>query len=471
LIPDRQQRYHFLRGVTLGWTGILLTAIAHYNRGVLLQKKGRLASAEDSYRLAVAGAPTNPQFHYNLATVLAQQDRYEDAIAEYKETLLLRPRFADALNNLGNILIETGRVAQGVYYLECALKETPDRVGTYYNLSRARKLAHPDEVLWNMERLAADLSLPTQEQIHLHFALGKSLDDIGERERSFGHFVAGNRVKRAVINYNEGDTLARVRHIPQVFSRERLVSAVDYGCLSTVPVFILGMPRSGTTLIEQILAAHPMAWGTGESSHIERAFAEAMPGQGLGATFPNSDISGATLQRMGEMCLAEMRSASPGAARIVNKSISNFLVAGLIHLAMPSARFIHVLRDPLDTCLSCFSTLFAGSHLPYTYDLKEIARYYKAYAFVMQHWRSVIPSDRLLEMRYEEIVTDPAPAVRRALDYCGLNWHERCLTFCDLPRVVKTASSVQVRQPLFRTSVGRWRRYAEFLGPLLSELG
>jgi hypothetical protein len=231
-------------------------------------------------------------------------------------------------------------------------------------------------------------------------------------------------------------------------------------------VFVLGMPRSGSTLIEQILASHPQIHGAGELEHPSGT-AGAIP-----FLFPESVLSldGGALARMGESYVARLPPRTDGRRLTVNKLPNNFLYIGLIRLILPNARIIHTVRSPLDTCLSCYSTLFTSGQL-FSYNLRELGRYYRGYDELMAHWRSVLAPDAMLDVAYEDVVEDLEGQARRLIDYCGLKWDDRCLSFHKTRRAVHTASAVQVRQPLFRSSIDRWRKFQAGLGPLLDELG
>jgi hypothetical protein len=229
------------------------------------------------------------------------------------------------------------------------------------------------------------------------------------------------------------------------------------------------MPRSGTTLIEQILSSHSRVFGAGEISD----FRECIPNvdaNGAVIDIPRAALSAPALRRLASRYLDRIRAMAPTAQRIVDKMPANFALVGLIHLALPNARIIHVRRDPIDTCLSCFSILFVGEQ-PYAYDLGELGRYYRGYQGLMDHWRTVLPPEILLEVRYEDVIHDLEAQARRLLAHCGLAWEETCLDFQQTRRSVRTASCVQVRQPIYQDSVGRWRPYANELKPLLEALG
>ena len=312
-----------------------------------------------------------------------------------------------------------------------------------------------------MEALLEDVeNLPVEEQIHLHFALGKALADIREYEQSFRHQLQANALQRQQFTYDEIGAHTKIDRIRSAFTPEVMQSLTGVGDPSSLPVFIVGMPRSGTSLIEQILASHPRVFGAGELDLL---------GQLVIAGTSNG-ITRDWVQTLGPRYLSGIRALAPPRDRITDKMPSNFLFVGLIHIALPNARIIHARRNPVDTCLSCFSKLFAGEQ-QFAYDLGELGRYYRAYDRLMAHWRDVLPEGRMLEVDYEEVVADLEVQARRIIGYCGLEWNDACLEFHKTERAVRTASVMQVRQPIYRSSIGRWRPYARMLTPLLDALG
>ena len=277
-----------------------------------------------------------------------------------------------------------------------------------------------------MEALALNpASLSGEEQMQLHFALGKVLADLGRHEESFGHLIAGNAIKRRQTTYDETAVLAAFDRIRAVFTPELMRAKAGQGDPSRVPVFIFGMPRSGTTLVEQIVASHPSVYGAGELTDLIDVVADLGGPGGVFADFPETvrAMSGAQLSDVGARYLDRITAMAPAVARITDKMPANFRFAGLIHLALPNARIIHTRRDPVDTCLSCFSILFGGDQ-PHTYDLGELGRYYRAYAALMEHWRRVLPPGVMLEVQYEEVVADLDRQARRIVEHCGLHWDD-----------------------------------------------
>ena len=360
-------------------------------------------------------------------------------------------------------MIELGHFDEAYDCLEKAIQLAPRNARFYYSLATSKRLALGDPNVLAMEKLVQSVSsLPADEQIALHFALGKIFADT-DQERSFQHLLKGNALKRRQIDYDEAAVPTVLEHTRAVFTAELMRRNAGLGHPSCVPLFILGMPRSGTTLVEQILASHPKVFGAGELDDFGKAI--------VALRFPNvvSPMSGEQLRQLGESYVSGIGVAAPAAERITNKAPGNFRFAGLIHLVLPNARIIHTRRDPVDTCLSCFSTLFT-ERVSYCYDLKELGRYYRAYEAMMAHWRSVLPQNVMLEVQYEDVVTDLEGQARRIVAHCGLEWDDACLDFHNTERPIRTASATQVRQRIYNSSVGRWRAYEPFLGPLLAEL-
>jgi tetratricopeptide (TPR) repeat protein len=481
-------------------------AAAQNDLGNCLSVLGRDAEAIVRYGRALALRPDFAEGHNNLANSLAALNRHEDAVVHYRKALRQKPELIETLNNLGGSLESLERTDEAIACYDEVLARDPSNArahhfrgyalrtlgrfeearvsfeqaialdGTkpefYRGLAESKRLTASDPHLLAMEGMARSMTtLPPDGQIELHFALAKAYEDLGRREDSFRHLLHGNALKRRRIVYDEAAALGLFRRVAAVFTPELMRSKEGSGDPSALPVFIVGMPRSGSTLVEQVLASHPKVFGAGEITDFGAAVARIW-GPDMAQRFPEA-VAAATpkqLRALAARYVAGLRTRSPAAERVTDKALGNVQFVGLIHSILPHARVIHVRRDPIDTCLSAFSKLFTQAQ-PHTFDLGELGRYYRAYESLMAHWRRVLPAEAMLEIDYERLVADFAPQARRIVDYVGLAWDDRCIAFHETQRTIRTASAAQVRQPLYQSAVGRARPYAAMLGPLLQALG
>jgi tetratricopeptide (TPR) repeat protein len=441
------------------------------NLGTAFFDHGKLDEAVGAYRQAIRVKPDYAEAYCNLGSALEQQGKFDEAIAAYRQAISIKPDYADAYSNLGVALEEQGKFNEARNALERAIELAPSRTVTYRLLGDVKRFAATDPHLAAMQKLARDMaSLSAENQIDLHFALAKAYGDIGDHARSFRNLLQGNALKRQRVNYNEADTRDLFSRIQDVFTLARMRGKRGFGDPSSKPVFIIGMPRSGTTLVEQILASHPRVYGAGELDYMANAVAKLSGRDAASMRLPElvSSMTDEQLRQLGASYVSSISTIAPNAERIVDKLPINFLFAGLIHLALPNARIIHTRRDPIDTCVSCFGKLFSKGHA-YSYDLAELGGYYRAYEALMEHWRKVLPPGVMLEVQYEDVTADLEAAARRIVAHCGLEWDDACLSFHETERAVRT--TIQVRQPIYRNSIGRWRLYERHLGPLIGALG
>lgn len=447
----------------------------HYATVLLDQKKIEEAAA--AAERAFALSPNNHDAVNLRGRIAFERGDLETALTLYRRALALKPDLADAYNNMGNALKEIGRLreAEGAY-LE-ALRLDPGVPGVYVNLVDSKVFEPGDPHLAALEAMAAKTEgLSPTDRFQLEFALGKAYADLKDYPRSFEHLVAGNAGKRATISYDEASAFALFDKIEAVFTRDLVAKLTGGGELSPMPVFVIGMPRSGTTLIEQIIASHPMVYGAGELTTMNDVVLTVRGADGNTLPYPDfvPAIDRVALRQIGTAYIARTREHArrhghTNVERITDKMPSNYYFAGLIHLALPNARIIHSMRDPVDSCISCFSKLFTAEQ-NHTYDLAELGRYYKRYEQLMAHWRRVLPAQSILDVRYEDVVADLEVQARRIISYCGLPWDDRCLSFHKTDRPIRTASATQVRQPIYKSAVGRWRVYGDQIGPLLNAL-
>jgi len=445
-------------------------AALHSNLSNTLNIKGDFADGERHGREAVQINPRFASAFLNLGNALVGLGRYLEAVSCFRHVIELEPRSAPGFRNLGHALFEMGRFDDARQAYEAALRIDPSDTHSLYSLSRLRSFQSADDP--EIERLKARLAagnLPDGQRAELHFSLGKALDDCGAYDEAFAHFEQGNRLKR--MKFDRFTHLYAVHALKEAFQPTAIRQVPAAGSDSQTPVFIVGMFRSGTSLVEQILASHPEVYGCGELPDIEQ-FATRLRAQYAAAQlWPQCLLSlePRQLTALAEEYLQNRREAAPEARRVIDKMPTNFFQLGLIWRLFPNARIIHCRRDPLDTCLSCYFVDFSASH-PFAYDLEDLGVFYRSYEAIMKHWKAVLPVS-ILDVQYEELVAHPEREARRMLDFCGLSWNERCLKFYETRRPVRTASNWQVRQPIYDRSVGRARNYARHLTPLIASLG
>ncbi len=445
----------------------------HLHLGSVLIDRHRLDEAAASLERALALDPKNCDAINLMGRVAFERGALTAALTHYRRALALKPDLADALNNMGNVLKELGRLDDArAAYLE-AIARDPAVSGAYVNLADSMTFAPGDPHLAAMEVFAGQPEgLSETDRMQLDFALGKAYGDLKDHRRSFAHLLAGNARKRRMTAYDEAAAMALFDRIEATFTAGLVAEKSGHGDPSAVPIFVLGMPRSGTTLVEQILASHPGVHGAGELKLLNDVVDTVRGPDGNRVAYPDfvPALELPAIRQIGARYLAELRALAPAAAHVTDKMPANFFFAGLIHLALPNAPIIHTVRDPVDTCLSCFSKLFSAEQ-NHTYDLAELGRYYRRYDGLMAHWRRVLPQGRILDVRYEDVVADLEGQARRIVAHCGLSWDARCLAFHRTERPVRTASATQVRQPIYASAVGRWRVHEDDLGPLLRALG
>lgn len=444
-------------------------ADAHNNLGNVLREQKRYAEAVECYRQALKLNPDFAEAHYNIGNVHKEQDHYQDAEAGYRKALEARPHYPEAHNKLGNALKEQGRMDEAAVAFEDAITLKPDFIKAHFSLSAIKTYRDGDPHIAILEELADRVGgLSDEMRMRYWFTMGKMREDLGHADTSFTAYKEGNDIKRASLQWDDKAEDAIMQRMKEVFSKEFFATHPKPTHGGKAPIFIVGMPRSGTSLLEQILATHPGVYGAGELTEMLKAVTAAMP-EANPMKFPDAiqDFSAEDFRRVGESYCDAVWKRSPDAVRITDKLPSNFYFIGMIHLVLPHAKIIHAMRDPMDSCFSCYSRLFNENNLAFSYDLETLGRYYGRYIDLMRHWHAVLPPGTILDMRYEEMVADTEGQARRLLEYLGLPWDEKCLDFHKNKRPVKTASAAQVRKPIYKTSLARWEPFREHLAPLL----
>jgi tetratricopeptide (TPR) repeat protein len=432
-------------------------AEVHARIGALFKLQDKHAEAAASFRKAAKLAPNTSVGRLCGAYALEVEGKYDEALAVLRRVVAVEPDNAIAYTAMGKLLAETGKSDEAWNAFETALRLQPKAVTQYYDLVRIRRLAEADRpLLQRMLDVAQRLDLPDIDRIMLELAIGRAYDDLGDPEHAMQHYFRSSALKARLRPLDRDLIRKRVDWAMRTFTADYFVAHAGEGVADATPIVVVGMPRSGTTLVESILAQHGdvaagqelLFWGHAGQQIFESGGAPVEE----------------TLRETAARYLEVLRRISD-APHVTDKKPENFFWAGLIHAAFPQARIIHCRRDPLDTCVSIISNFFTLRPV-FSTEPGDLVFFYREYERLMAHWREVLPAERFMEVDYEALVTDPEPTIRRLVEFCGLDWQDACLRPEESTRTVNTASLWQVRRPISKGSVGRWRRYEPWLGEL-----
>ena len=449
-------------------------AAARHNYASVLYRQNKPVQAIAEADRLLAADPANPGVRNLKAAALGRTGEYHQAIELYELVLAGYPDQPKTWMSLGHALKTVGRQADAVAAYRRSLALTPSLGEAWWSLANLKTVAFSAEDREAMEAQARRADLTDEDRFHLHFALGKALEDAGDYAASFEHYAAGNALRRLGITYDADDTASHVVRSKALFTKSFVAERAGSGDAAPDPIFIVGLPRAGSTLIEQILSSHSQVEGTQELPDII-TLARRLGGRSKSAAesaYPDAlaDLSADALRALGEEYLERAQvHRKLGRPFFIDKMPNNFAHLGLIHLILPNAKVIDARRHPLGCCFSGFKQHFARGQT-FTYDLTDLGRYYADYVELMAHFDAVLPG-RVHRVIYEEMVADPEREVRRLLDHCGLPFEDACLKFYENDRAVRTASSEQVRQPIFTDATDHWRNYEPWLAPLMASLG
>jgi tetratricopeptide (TPR) repeat protein len=433
---------------------------AHAHLGGLLRSQGLLTESEQHLRRALKLQPTLIEAQISLGATLFMLGKTAEARAQLEKALRVSPRNLEALMHMGKAVALEGNREEAESWYKRALEVDPVAWLALVGISELRRFTAADAGWLKAAQASAESGLAPLNEASVHSAIGKYYDQVGEYDKAFKSFRrAKELVKAAGAVYNRRDAEATIDAWIRTYDREALAREHPGSSDSEVPVIVTGMPRSGTSLVEQIIASHPAAAGAGELGFWANAIRNRHPG--LAAALPDESTS----RKLSEGYLKALSANSGDATRVVDKSIFNFMYLGAIHTVFPRARLICMKRNPIDTCLSCYFQDFPPS-LSFAHDLSDLAHLYGLHRKIVAHWRSVLPPEAFLEVPYEELTADQETWTRRIIGFLGLPWDDRCLQFHSTKRVVATASTWQVREKIYRRSVERWRHYEKYIGPL-----
>jgi len=446
---------------------------ARYEYAVVLLRRHKHVEARRQMEMLLRLDPENRFYRTTFATICTGLGDFDRALPLYRQLLGEAPQDADLHLSIAHALKTLGKHAEAVESYRAAAAARPGYGDVWWSLANLKTYRFTDGELTRMRAEEATPRIRPVDRYHLCFALGKALEDRGQFGESFGYYLRGNALKRAECRYRPGITERNTRLQKAVCTRELFAARADFGSDSRAPIFIVGLPRSGSTLIEQILASHSQVEGTMELAEIPRLVAD-LEGRVIAGAEPRypavlAEITAGDSKRLGESYLAGAAPYRTGKPRFIDKMPNNFRHIGLMHLILPQAKIIDARRGAMACCFSNFKQLFASGQ-QFTYSFEDIARYYRTYLELMAHWDRVLPG-KVLRVRHEELVADFEPQLRRILDFCELDFEPACLEFHKTARRVHTASSEQVRRPINTEGLEQWRHFEPWLGPLAQALG
>lgn len=446
-------------------------ALAHSGLGNALLPLGRAKESEAACRRAIELDGTLADAYANLGSVLKFQSKLAEAIDAFSTAIKLNPHHAAGYNNLGQAYVDDGNFEKATVCYQKVREIDPEIPEALVNLALLRLYSTADkETISDLTQILERNNLRTGARAAVHFSLGKIFDDCGRYDEAFVHYARGNEIKAQGVRFDQRQHVEMLEMFRRTFTPELFSRFDGYGKASELPVFIVGMPRSGTSLVEQIVASHPSIHGAGELMHISNISQRMGTRLGSSTAYPEvvRELTAEVAGGLAQEYLAALSDFAPDATRISDKMPQNFLYLGMIAVLFPNARVIHCKRDARDVCLSNFFSLYEfGQH--FAYRLSDLALYYREYEELMDYWSEHLSLD-MFEVVYEELVNDQEAQTQAIIDFMGVPWDERCLQFYTTQRSVQTLSNWQVRQPLYNRSIERWQRYRAYLGELFDGL-
>ena len=437
-------------------------AEAYNNMGNALQEQGKLEKAMKAFKKAFSIEPNYADAHYNMGNALQEQGKLDEAIQAYNKVLSIKPEYAEAYYNMGVVFQEQGKLDEAIQVYTKALSIKPDYADLHRNLSSIKKYTEDDKHFLQVQEFFKQRDLNENDKCHFSFALAKMYEDIGKLHQSYAHLSEGNTLRKKLLKYS-------INHDHELFTKLKNTQPhllknslkINEKLIEATPIFILGMPRSGTTLVEQIISSHSEVLGAGELNYVSQL--------GVNLSVDPKAINTGAISKFRQMYLSEVSKLSNGKRHITDKMPQNFRFVPLICAALPEAKIIHVKRNVAATCWSNFKQYFPTNGLGYCYDLKDVVDYYKLYNDLTEFWQLQY-GDRIYKLNYEDLTTDQENQTRTLIKHIGLSWEDACLSPHKNKRSVRTTSQQQVRQKVYQGSSEAWRKYEPFLNGAFDSL-
>ena len=446
------------------------------NLGLLyINNKSDVKKAENCYKKAISLNPKIPEPYNNLGTLYKSLDKFDEAIDCYQKALTINPKFTHAYHNLGNVYITIGNFSEAKKNFNKSIQTDPMYTNSHRSLGRLIKYTDNDKHFNELKKIYKQINInDTENRTNIAFALGKAHEDIKDFDKSFTFLNEANSLYRKKINFSIKHKKDKFKEIKETFDKKIYEKYSSCGNADVAPIFILGMPRSGTTLVEQILSNHPKVFGADEQYFIPKLLQKNFGSDDLRLFMTNvmgsSEIFDKNdFKKIGNEYIAKMKNISNNSERSTDKLPENFLWIGFIKLILPKSKIIHSHRNPKDNCLSLFKNHFPDGKLNYSYDLNEIVEYYNLYKDLMNYWNSLFP-DFIFNIKYENLILNTENEIHNLLKFCNLDWNDDCLNFHNNKRAIHTASDIQARNKIYSSSVDSWKNYEKYLKKYFVEL-
>ena len=443
-----------------------------YNNIALLYTNNKFDNkkAEYFYNKSISANPKNPEAYNNLGTLYKSMDKFEEAINSFKKAIEANSKLVQAYHNLGNIYITIGKFSEAKKILHEAITIDPYYTNSHRSLSRLIKYNKADIHFQKLKKIYKEKNIKTVDKINIAFALGKAYEDMNDYKNSFKMYQEANSIYDQKTGYLVERDQKRFKNIKNIFHKNLFEKFKNCGFNDPSPIFILGMPRSGTTLVEQILSSHPEVFGAGEQIIIVKLLEKNFGKKNLSLFFEDDkNFKKDLFESIGKEYVSTIKNISGDSKRFTDKLPENFFWIGLIKLILPNAKILHCIRDPRDTCFSLFKNFFPNSSIDYSYDLNKIVQYYNLYFDLMNYWKNLFPNF-IFDVKYENLIQNTEHEIRSTLNFCNLEWNNNCLDYYKNKRAVKTASDVQARNKIYNSSVYLWRKYENFLKEYFDKL-
>ena len=443
-------------------------SIAYSNLGLLYFHNSKdYKKAEELYKKSISLNPKEAEAHNNLGVLYYVLEKYDESIKFYNKAIAINEKFSQAHHNIGNVYISLGNFNEARKHFEKSIKINSNDARSHRSLSRLTKYKsiedeHFKELKKSYKGTSAD---NVENKINLAFALGKAYEDIENFKESYIYYKEANTLNRKRINFSINQESEKFKKIKNIFNKDLFNKLRNYGEQSSAPIFIVGMPRSGTTLIEQILSNHNKVYGADEVELIPNLIGENYK-KDLSEI---SSIDKKNLKKIGQLYIERMKKISNNSERTTDKLPINFIWIGFIKIILPKSKIIHCYRNSKDNCFSIYKNYFSGSGIKFGYDIEEIVKFYNLYKDLMNYWKNLLP-DFILDIKYENLILDTDDEVKKLLKFCDLSWSKNCLQFYENKRPIKTASDTQARSKIYKTSIESWKRYESFLTEYFKKL-